>query len=172
MSFHAVTYTDTDRFWKSFGDALQASVPNIKLEPIASSQDFLGAFLSNVWPGRNIIIFVDEFSEMFCASDGVRDEILRSFREIRNNRHAYAIWSIFVCGTFSIMNLSSTDPTILPFNAANYVQNPYFTLQQTRQLFDEYQHDAGITIDTAVIDDIWFQSNGCAIHLTHLFRIS
>jgi hypothetical protein len=41
-------------------------------------------------------MFVDEFSELFDASDTVRNEVLRTFREIRNNRDAYAIRSIVI----------------------------------------------------------------------------
>jgi hypothetical protein len=103
---------------------------------------------------NSMLIFSFEFSAcnkcIFSARDNVRNQVLRIFREIRNNRTTYAICSIVMCGTPNIIALSPTETSIAPFNVADHVQNPYFTIQQTRQLFHDFEHDNGIMIDATV----------------------
>jgi hypothetical protein len=55
--------------------------------------------------------------------------------------------------------------TTSPFNIADHVRNPYFSIDETRKLFLDFAQDNLITIDEAVIGDIWVKSNGCATQL-------
>ena len=70
----------------------------------------------------------------------------------------YAICSVIAAGTFGIMNLNLLRSTISPFNR---VQNLYFTVEEVRKLFYEFVQDHHITIDDAIVEDIWAKSNGC-----------
>ena len=70
----------------------------------------------------------------------------------------YAIRSVIAAGTFGIVNLN---PAISPFKVADRVQSPYFTVEEVRKLFYEFAQDHSITIDDAVVEDIWAKSNGC-----------
>jgi hypothetical protein len=149
----------------TFGCALKASIPDLQLKAITSSRDFLDAFLPEFWMGRKFVLLVDEFSELHRATPEVLNEVVRTFREIRNNRSTYAIQSIIACGTFSVLRLSATDRNISPFNVADHIQNSYFSIQQTQQLFSEFEQDSSITIDAEVVKDIWLQSGGCVIRL-------
>jgi hypothetical protein len=58
---------------------------------------------------NSMLIFSFEFSAcnkcIFSARDNVRNQVLRIFREIRNNRTTYAICSIVMCGTPNIIAL-------------------------------------------------------------------
>jgi hypothetical protein len=100
----------------------------------------------------------------------IQDECLRAFREIRNNNEMYAIRSIIAAGTFGIMNLSPSKSTISPFNVADPIQNPYFTVEEVRKLFYEFAQDHYITIDDAVVEDIWAKLNGCVTLLNQSMR--
>jgi hypothetical protein len=49
-----------------------------------------------------------------------------------------------------------------PFNITDRIDNSYFTIKETRKLFQEFAQDARIVIDDAVIEDIWVNSGGYA----------
>jgi len=130
------------------------------IPPITSQQTFLGAFLAGNWASK-IVILIDELSELHSASEEVRDDFLRALRATRNNREPYVIESVIAAGTFSILLLNPSQSSISPFNISDLIDNPYFTVEETRTLFDEFAQDQGIMIDDAVVEDIWVRSNVC-----------
>jgi hypothetical protein len=77
----------------------------------------------------------------------------------------YAIRSVIAAGTFGVVYLNPSNSTISPFNVADHVQNPYFTIENVMKLFHEFAQDNHITIDDAVVEDIWAKSNGCVTQL-------
>ena len=154
---------DETAFWTSLGNALRANYEEVK--PIGTKRDFLDAFLKNTWKEQKIVIFLDEFDKLFDASNEVRSKCLETFRAIKTNSHLYAIHSIVACGTFSIRHLNSTGQRFSPFNVAEFLRNPYFTLEQTQRLFNEYAQNEKITIDNDIVDDIFSKSNGYVLQL-------
>jgi len=126
---------------------------------ISSQTDFLVYFQK--LEERNVVLLFDEFSELFRAPPHIRDELLRTFRGIRSHPVGYAICSIMAAGTFSILDLNPTDNRISPFNISDQVANPYFCLNETKELFSLFAKDNDIIIDDEVVEDIWFKSNGC-----------
>jgi hypothetical protein len=161
ITFENILYNrDSDAFWSSMGDELQASAsqyPSLPPISITSQTDFLRYFQMRE---RNVVLLVDEFSELYHAQDHIRDDCLRTFRGIRSHPVGYAIHSIIMAGTFSILHLNPADARISPFNISEDVANPYFDLDETRKLFSLFAKDKGIMIDDDVVDDVWFQSNG------------
>jgi hypothetical protein len=152
----------------TFGLSKYSSTGSESTLPVISSQtEFLELFRrGDTWPGNNIVLLIDEFSELYKAKPSIRDECLRTFHEIINNNGMYAIRSIIAAGTFSIMKLQPSDSMISPFNVADHVQNPSFTIEDVRKLFRDFAQDHCITIDDAVVKDIWAKSNGCVTLLT------
>jgi hypothetical protein len=168
FSFEQIDYRGTtNQFWKSIGQAIQPGIGGARvasdrnpIPPIISQQTFLGAFLAENW-ALKVVILIDELSELHSASEEVRDDFLRALRVTRNNPEPYAIESVIAAGTFSILLLNPSQSSISPFNISDRIDNPYFTVEETRTLFDEYAQDQGIMIDGAVVEDIWVRSNGC-----------
>jgi hypothetical protein len=154
-------------FWNTFGFAVQAAAshgPFAVLQnftAISSQQDFLSFVHANAWK-RKIVLMIDEFYYLHHASPIIQDEYLRTFREI--NQEPYAIHGVIAAGTLSILHLTPTFTTS-PFNVAEHVRNPYFSIDETRKLFLEFAQDNLITIDDAVIEDVWVKSNGCVTQL-------
>jgi hypothetical protein len=134
------------------------------MKPPCTQEGFLDAFAAGIWH-QNVVLLVDEFSELYRAPDEVRNDCLRAFREIRNNNAMYAIRSIIVAGIFSILRLNPTDSSLSPFNISDSVQTPYFSIEQTRTLFREFAQDNDIIMDDGVADDVWAKSNGCVAQL-------
>jgi hypothetical protein len=164
ISFEGLSYTDgIISFWDSVGRAAMKGALRCgflsSLRMISSQRDFLDAFHVTAWPHRLVLIF-DEFSELFSAPADVRNQCLRAFREIKTNQREYAVNSILVAGTFNIIHLNPTDGNLSPFNVSNHVQNPYFTLEETTTLFQEFAMDNCVNVEDDVIQDVWTRSNG------------
>jgi hypothetical protein len=151
FSFERIDYRgDLSHFWRSIGLALEAGFGDwTPTAPIDSQQSFLRAFHRKDW-NQEIVLLMDEFSELHSSSEVVLDSFLRTLRETRNNATAYAIRSVIAAGTFSILRLNSF---ISPFNVSDSVNNAYFTATDTKKLFNEFEKDD-------VVDDIWARSNG------------
>jgi hypothetical protein len=155
---------DLKAFWVSLGLAIRQALhkPDMKLP--CTQEDFLSAFDTTLWR-RKIVLLVDEFSELYRASDVIKNSCLRAFREIRNDSAIYAIHSIICAGTFGILRLTPTDRSISPFNTSDSIQTPYFSIEETRTLFYEFAQDNSIIIDGNIVDDVWAKSNGCVSQL-------
>ena len=150
---------DTENFWSSVGGALQYA--SRKSFSLSSSANFIDAFMESNWD-KSIVLLIDELSEMLLAPDAIRDSFLRALRTIRHSNRESAIKSVIAAGTFSTMRLTTSRSNLSPFNIWNSFQIPYFTKDETTKIFDMFAEDNYITIDEAVIHDIWAQSNGYA----------
>ncbi len=128
--------------------------------PIVTRQTFLDAFHAKNW-AQDVVLLIDELSELHSASENIRNDFLRTLREIRNNTKAYAIKSVIAAGTFSILLFNPSETSISPFNVSDRIDNPYFTDEEVKNLFKDFAQDNGIIIEDAVIEDIWVKSNGC-----------
>ncbi|KIM76440.1 hypothetical protein PILCRDRAFT_12859 [Piloderma croceum F 1598] len=125
-----------------------------------SHAEFLALFRVDAWP-QDIVLLINEFSELYNAQPNIQNECLQAFRKIRNNNKMYVIHSVITVGTFGIMNLQPYNSAISPVNVADHVQNPYFTVTDVRKLFHKFAQDHCIMIDDAVVEDIWAKLNGC-----------
>ncbi len=166
FSFEALDYGGTvAQFWKSIGSAIQRSLGDESLPSrVVTRRAFLDAFRANNWK-QKIVLLVDELSELHSASEDIQDSFLRTLREIRNDARTYAIKSVIAAGTFSILRLKPSKSSVSPFNISDRIDNPYFTAKEAKKLFKEFAQDNRITIEHAVVEDIWARSNGCVYYL-------
>ena len=163
------TREDTAALWSSISVELDAAgLPNA----ISSPATFHRAFIKSEWE-RPVVILIDEMSEMLQAPDEVKDSFLGALRGVRHKEES-AIQSIVAAGTFSIIRLGPTNLSLTPLNVASTMQMSYFSIEETLQLFNSFQQDYRVNIESDVIKDIWAKSNGyarldqfnvCASHL-------
>jgi hypothetical protein len=164
FSFERLAYKHGSQlFWQSLGLAVKLA------KPISSSVHFLEAFASENWKGP-VVLLVDELSELNLAFDDIKNDFLRALREIKNHKNAYAIRSVIATGTFSILHLSTTKSSLSPspFNVSNCIQNPYFSVEETRTLFHMFAQDNDMVIDDEVVEDVWAKSNGYIAQFNNL----
>jgi len=160
FTFERVDYSqDTEIFWSSMGNALRYTSGK-EFSP-SSSENFIDAFREKEW-NQSIILLIDELSEMLLAPDEILNSFLRTLRTIRHSNRDSAIKSVIAAGTFSTMRLTTSKTNLSPFSIHNSFQIPYFSKDETTKIFGMFAQDNSITIDQAVIDDIWAQSNGYA----------
>jgi hypothetical protein len=161
ISFEFVNYVQNiDIFWSSIGAKLQ-HVSGDSISTISSPATFHAAFAKGKWD-RQVVILIDELNVLSLAPSEIVDSFLYTLREVRYSKRESAIASVIAAGTFSVMRLNTTNPRLSPFNVAGAIQTPYFSLDETRQLFNMFQRDQDIVIESAVINDIWEMSNGYA----------
>ena len=108
-------------------------------------------FRQDSWD-RKVVLLLDEFSCLYESENAIRNDCLSAIRGLKHTIN-YAVQCVIAAGTFSIVHLNLS-------NVADSVQSPYFTIDETRELFREFQSDFSITIDDAIVDDIWTKSNG------------
>jgi hypothetical protein len=161
ITFETLDYTSDEKFWPSISSAIRRVIyPEHRDFPqFASPTDLLDFFSRYKWT-EDIVLLIDEFSELAGASLELQDSFLRAFRAIRNQNETYAIKSIIAAGTFSILNLNSKGKHVSPFNAREAIFNDYFTLPETHQIFEDFSSDNDVNISPRVIDEIWNMSNG------------
>lgn len=137
---------------------------NAGLQPlpktISSKAEFLAAFSANKWKEFKLVLLFDEFGELGSASVETRDDFLLAIRAIKNHKEGFAIRSVISAGVMSILRLRPSSRSS-PFNAADRVIRPNFTLEETKSLFLEFARDNSVTIDDDIIRDVWEMAGGC-----------
>jgi hypothetical protein len=161
LSLEGISRTDYSGIWTAFGRRVKhaAKAMGVEVPRICSQSDFLDAFTAQFWPTK-VVILLDEFSELYGFPDDFRDDFLRCLRDLKQDDHQYGIHGVIAAGTFSILHLNPTISHSSPFNIADMVQNPYFSLEETRALFHQFRQDNDCKVEDAVVDDIWAKSNG------------
>ena len=156
-----VSTDDDAQFWNTFSHAVDSAVEaeNKKIPQISSLRDFLDAFRSSLWPSKAVLLF-DEFNKLYEAPDNVRNQLLEGIRDLKTVRHQYGVRSVIAAGTFSILYLNPTNTNVSPFNVANKIQNPNFSMEEVSELFREFAQENKLVIEDAVVRDIWDKSSG------------
>jgi hypothetical protein len=172
ISFEDVLYrSGTEDFWRSFGKVIVTAAAECGRElpielttPISSRIDLKSYFCKASWD-RDVVLLLDEFSYLYQANDNVRDDCLLAFRGLKQNCQSHAVKCLIAAGTFSIVYLNPSTSGVSPFNVADIVQCPSFTIDETRKLFLEFAKDLGYSIDDAIVEDVWAKSNGLVAQL-------
>jgi len=154
-------YSSVDTFWSSIGIELEAATARVRLHlqsKITSASTFNSGFLNEKWD-RQVILLIDELNEISTAPDEIKDSFLRTLRGMRQKGDS-AIKSIVGAGTFNVIRLTTSKPSLSPFNISNAIQTPYFDLEETQQLFSMFEKEYDICVESAVVHDVWAKSNG------------
>jgi hypothetical protein len=158
VSFEQLDLTSQDHFWQSLGDALSRRLPEQLKTSIRSANDFLNAFVKHKWKYQTVLFF-DEFDQLYDAADDVCDSFLTTFRSIKSCDD-FNILAVVVIGTFSILQLDTHKQHTSPFNVKEPIKNQSLGLEHVRELFDEFKQDRELSIDAAIVEDIYTLTNG------------
>lgn len=150
FSFEFINYAkNIDALWASIGGRLQRASPHPLPTKISSPDTFHEAFAKREWD-RPVVLLIDELGGLPLAPSEIKDSFLYTLREVRHNKRESAITSVIAAGTFSPMHLNTTNPLLSPCNVADTIQTPYFSLDETQQLFNMFQRDQDIVIESAL----------------------
>ncbi len=156
-----VDFEGKEKFWETFGVALQSNNPAISVPIIRSASDFQVA-LSKAGPfKKHVVLFVDEFDQLYgAAPDEVQDSVLNLLRWLRQEKENTWLHSLVALGPFSILELTGKSGS--PFNARDAIQSPPFTPEQVAELFWQFSSDRRLNLDERIVRDVYERTEGHA----------
>lgn len=140
------------------------ALPKVPITPISSRVEFINYFRKDSWGTLRVVLLFDEFSCLYGGGNNVRNDCLQALRGLKHDRE-YAVQCVIAAGTLDIVYLNSSTPALSPFNINDYIQSPYFTIDETRKLFRDFAEDSGYSIDDGIAEDVWAKSNGLVVQL-------
>ena len=84
----------------------------------------------------------------------------------KQNCKSHAVKCLIAAGTLSIIYLNPPASEVSPFNIADIVRCPFFTIDESRKLFLDFAKDSDFSIDDAIAEDVWAKWNGLVANLT------
>jgi hypothetical protein len=161
--------TSPSEFWKVLGVAIHDEAimcgyrPNEIMATMSCQSDFVTYFRKDLWT-KDVVLLLDEFSSLYGAPHEILTHCLGALRDLKHKRETYAVRAVIAAGTYNISKfdvvLDSDSPFRSPFNVADLVQNPNFTLEDIKTFFSACSEDMGLQIDDDIAKDVWYQSNG------------
>ncbi|CAJ0750121.1 20050_t:CDS:2, partial [Entrophospora sp. SA101] len=148
-------------FWHDLDNNFRSSCQGSfdECPPLRCRGDFLKWFAQRTYE-KPVVLFIDEFDRLYSAAAEIRDGCLSTIRAIKHMT-GVPLHSVVAVGTFAILALESNNYTS-PFNIQNPFQNPNLTHKEVESLFTVFASDRSITIDSNVVEDIHWQTNGHA----------
>ncbi|GJJ71749.1 hypothetical protein EMPS_04106 [Entomortierella parvispora] len=165
VDFTNLVLSSEEAFWSSLCTLLKLGGTPLAFN---SAYGFRNAFNTEHkrWT-RPVVIFFDEFDRIhdpyaveICSS------MLGKLRSIRNDpsrgsdRPSHVIRSIVSIGTYAILQLNQTESMLSPFNPCGNFQNRSLSMDQVRELYQEFAADRHMIIDNDVIERIFSMCNG------------
>jgi len=88
VSFQSgVDFDSKGVFWSSFGKSLCLNNSHVPLPTLTSAIDFLQMIANhNLFGGKRVVLFIDEFDELYKAPQDVLDSLLNVLRSIKQDQ--------------------------------------------------------------------------------------
>ena len=150
-----------------FSEALTEFLENAEITDHLSLGRFFRNFSKHLGDQR-VILIIDEF-------DGIPKEAVRGFLHLLrriyvSNSPSRCPHSVGIVGVKSITQLNY-DRSISPFNIQDEFNLPNFTLEQVRELFQQYTEEVGQAFAPEVIESIHKQTAGQPVLVNRLAQI-
>ncbi len=104
---------------------------------------------------KPLILFIDEFDML---PGHVIDRVVRVFRDIYLKRGKYLLHGLALLGVRAVLGIES--PRGSPFNIQQSLHVPNFTLDEVKELYQQYQTESGQSISSDVIESVYMVTNG------------
>ena len=104
---------------------------------------------------KKMILFIDEFDKLH---NEVIDKVVSMFRHMYLSRNEYLLHGLSLVGVRAVMGIDSKKGS--PFNVQRSVHIPNLTVDEVKQMFDDYQSESLQNIDPKVVQQIFETTNG------------
>lgn len=158
ISFESLKTTTREEFYEALSYDLQweLSKQGLKIAAVIKNQLSLRQFFRELIPQTTkLVLVIDEFEGI---PDEVLSEVMHTFRQIYHKKSDYALHSLILVGVSTIAELVVASAS--PFNVADDLQVPYFTLTELHDLIGQYVTETGQPFEPAVIQAIYDNSAG------------
>ena len=141
---------------ESLSEELSNFLDRAQITNHISMREFFEKFAILV-ENQQVVLIIDEFDGI--PQDAING-FLRSLRRIYlTGRESRSPYSVGIVGVKNITQLNY-DRSISPFNIQDEFTLPNFTLEQVRELFNQYTHEAGQQFAPKVVEMIHKQTAG------------
>ncbi|KPA09261.1 ATPase domain protein, prokaryote domain protein [Candidatus Magnetomorum sp. HK-1] len=104
---------------------------------------------------KPLILFIDEFDKL---PNQLIDQIVSMFREIYLSRNKYMLHGLALVGVRAVLGVDSRKGS--PFNIQKSLNIPNLILEETTDMFDQYQDESGQIIEKQVVKKLYETTNG------------
>lgn len=84
---------------------------------------------------------------------GVKSQRMQMLKDEKVVQPLYVLQSCVIVGQLSILQAANT--RLSPFNSSDTMQAPYFSLEDTAQLFKQFQDKTGKKLEDGIVEDIF-----------------
>lgn len=84
---------------------------------------------------------------------GVKSQRMQMLKDEKVVQPLYVLQSCVIVGQLSILQAANT--RLSPFNSSDTMQTPYFSLEDTAQLFKQFQDKTGKKLEDGIVEDIF-----------------
>jgi hypothetical protein len=150
-----VSFGDEPSFWRTFGNKFRKRWPQLPaiFDADGFSQWFSLSSREDPFGGKRVVIFIDEFDLLYSAPPTVRsNSLLHTLRGLKQLSTGTTLHSVVAVGPFSILQLTTS--TGSPFNTADAIRSPLFTLEQVQGLFKQFEEAVDCTLDAKIAVDV------------------
>jgi len=160
ISFENLQGATKKEFYETFGHKLfRELVPyGMKTPHVIKNEIDLAGFFEEIrlqFPA--LIVMIDEFEGGPKRTLGA---LLHTLRNIYHERKYYALHSLFLVGVSTLADLMVASTTTSPFNIADELEIPYFSIAEVKDLIGQYTQESGQKFDEEVIKAIYENTNG------------
>ncbi|KPA10490.1 ATPase domain protein, prokaryote domain protein [Candidatus Magnetomorum sp. HK-1] len=104
---------------------------------------------------RHLIILIDEFDKL---PPQIIDFMVSLFREMYLKRNNYNLHGLALVGVRSVLGVDSDRGS--PFNIQRSLHVENLTLDEVREMYNQYKQESGQKIDSDIVDKIYYITNG------------
>lgn len=158
ISLEGLGTLPSERFYYAFNHLLhqEFSAHGIDLDFTIRDHFDLRLFLEKVSThSQRIVLVIDEFEEI--PSD-VFDGIMHTFRALYHKRREHRLHVLVLAGVSTVVDLILDSAS--PFNIADQVKIPYFSLAEVQELINMHVAESGQTFDEEVVHAVYTNTNG------------
>jgi hypothetical protein len=114
--------------------------------------DSFGDFFNEIrnCQGKKLVFIIDEIEGL---NPDLFGQFLHTIRNLYHSRESHCLKSVILVGVSNIVGVVSDNAS--PFNIADNLNVPYFTLEETRELIGQHTAATGQIFEAEVVDKIY-----------------
>ena len=158
MSMQGVTMTesDDDSAFFSYIPMLMRRTFKMAISKPDSWMELASYFFKDLSLfSKPVILFIDEFDKLHPL---IIDRLANLFRDMYLEQENYLIHGLALIGVKAVLGVDSLKGS--PFNIQRTLHVPNLTLDEVRNLFDQYQKESGQLVDTDVLENLYRSTRG------------
>jgi len=158
ISFENFKSLSKSRFYEAVTQALHHALADHGLSnlPRIHSAVSMGEFFAKLQKKiAPVVLVIDEFENI---PPDMLSEVMGLFHELYHQQRFYALQALILVGVNTIAKTVLSTTT--PFNIADELQLPYFSLAEVENLIDQYMAESGQVFEPAVIKAIYENTQG------------